>query len=308
VLLANGRVTVVIPTYNRAALVQRAIQSVLQQTASSLCDIVVVDDGSTDITPQVLQRYASKVRYLRQLNAGVAAARNAALRGPCNEFVAFLDSDDEWAPHKLARQLDVLRRYPEAVLVATHGVRRAAGGLEWAPELPPVPSGRPVDLVPHLFGGAFLLTSGVVVRANSLPQRGPFSTNLRMCEDYLLWLQLACRGPAIVLAERLVTCGWNAPASLAADVARVREAQLRARYLAQWELRRRPDCAAAWREGLARLLAGQRDVALRAGQPSLAARLGFRSLMASPRGRALWEWGRLGHALLGCLVPSRRYG
>lgn len=296
--LRNGRVTVVIPTYNRATLVQRAIQSVLRQTARGACDIVVIDDGSTDDTAHALRRYAGDIRYLHQANAGVSAARNAGLRDAANEFVAFLDSDDEWVPDKIERQLAVLRQYPEAVFVATHGARRAATGEQWSPNLPAVPDGHPADLAPHLFNGLFLLTSGVMARTKYLPRSSPFCTNLRMCEDYLLWLQLACQGPAILLKERLVSCGWNAPASLAADVRRVKEAQIRARYLARRELRRRPDCSSAWRAGLARLLAMERDIAYRAGRYGLAARLGFRSLMAQPGGRGRWEWGRLLRALL----------
>lgn len=291
--VTSGRVTVVIPTYNRAAWVTSAIESVLHQTAAQYCDIVVVDDGSTDDTRAALQTYAGRVRYLYQPNAGVSAARNTGLCVRPNEFVAFLDSDDQWHRTKIARQLDKLQRYPEAVFVACHGGRRAANGAEWSPALPDVPYGRPVDLAPFLFDGLFLLTSGVMVRAKHLPRGGPFCTSLKMCEDYLLWLRLACRGPAIVLDERLVTCGWDAPASLAADLRRVREAQIRSRYLARRELRRRPDCAAAWRAGLARMLAMHRDVAEREGARGLAARAAFRSLMVAPRGRGRWEWGRL---------------
>ena len=296
--LRNGRVTVVIPTYNRTALVQRAIQSVLRQTARRACDIVVIDDGSTDDTAQALRRYAGDIRCLRQPNAGVSAARNTGLRDAANEFVAFLDSDDEWVPDKIERQLAVLRRYPQAVFVATHGARRSVTGEQWSPDLPPVPNGRPVDLAPHLFGGLFLLTSGVMARTKYLPRSSPFCTNLRMCEDYLLWLQLACQGPVIILDEPLVSCGWNAPASLAGDVRRVKEAQIRARYLSRRALRRRPDCAPAWRAGLARLLAMERDTAYRAGGFRRAACFGFRSLMVKPGGRGLWEWGRLLRALL----------
>jgi glycosyltransferase involved in cell wall biosynthesis len=296
--LRNGRVTVVIPTYNRAALVRRAIASVRRQTARQLCDIVVVDDGSTDDTARVLQSHGNEIQYLYQQNAGVSAARNAALRETVNEFVAFLDSDDEWAPDKIERQLAMLQKYPAAILVAAHGARRTAAGQTWSPALAPVPYGQPVDLAPHLFNGLFLLTSGVMVRSRYLPRCGPFCTNLRMCEDYLLWLQLACRGPAIALRETLVTCGWNAPASLADDLPQVQEAQVRARYHARRQLPVRPDCMAAWRGGLSRLLAMQRDEAYRAGKCALAARLGFRSLMIEPRRRRLWEWGLVLRALL----------
>ncbi len=297
----KGRVTVVIPTYNRAALVERAIQSVLRQTARERCDIVVVDDGSTDHTPQVLQRYAGEIRYIRQANAGVAAARNAAIRGQRNEYVAFLDSDDEWLPTKIERQLAMLERYPEAVLVACDGRRRAVDGQEWRSELTGIEFGRPIDLAPHLFNGLFLLTPGIVVRARHLPPAGPFCRSVDSCEDYLLWVQMACRGPGIVLNEELVRCGWHAPHSLTDNVAHVARTQILARHLAWRALRHRPDCRAAWRQGLARMLAMQRDAAYRAGRFGLAARLGFRSLMLVPRGRPRWEWGRLVTSLLRCV-------
>lgn len=299
--VCNGRVTVVIPTYNRAALVERAIQSVLRQTARDRCDIVVVDDGSTDHTPDVLRRYAREIRHIRQANAGVAAARNAALRGQRNEYVAFLDSDDEWLPTKIERQLAVLERHPEVVLVACDGRRRAADGQEWRSELAGIEFGRPIDLAPHLFNGLFLLTPGIVVRARHLPSAGPFCQSVDSCEDYLLWVQLACRGPGVVLNEELVRCSWHAPHSLTDNVAHVARTQILARHLARRALRHRPDCRAAWRQGLAHMLAMQRDAAYRAGRLGLAARLGFRSLMLAPRGRPRWEWGRLVTSWLRCM-------
>ena len=266
------------------------------------CDIVVVDDGSTDDTPAVVRRYGDAVRYLRQRNAGVSAARNAGLRNCRNEFVAFLDSDDEWEPQKVARQIAALRRQPQAVFVACRGGRRASSGEEWSPDMPDIARDQPVDLAPHLFAGLFLLTSGVMVRTRFLTGAAPFCTSVPVCEDYLLWLQLACRAPGVVLADRLVTCGWNAPFSLAADVERVAQAQIRVRYMARRELRRRPDCRVMWREGLSRLLAVHRDAAFRAGRYPLAARFGFRSLLMQPGSRARWEWRRLAEALFRSVV------
>lgn len=97
-----GRIAAVIPTYNRAALVCRAIESALAQTRPP-DEIVVVDDGSTDDTAQRVSAYGDRVRYLRQDNAGVSAARNAGVAASRCEWIAFLDSDDLWLPEHLER-------------------------------------------------------------------------------------------------------------------------------------------------------------------------------------------------------------
>jgi glycosyltransferase involved in cell wall biosynthesis len=95
---------VVIPTYNRAALIGGAIQSVLAQTAPNV-EVIVVDDGSTDGTDKELAQFGDRIRVLRQQNGGVSAARNAGIRAACGKWIAFLDSDDRWEPRKLERQL-----------------------------------------------------------------------------------------------------------------------------------------------------------------------------------------------------------
>ena len=300
----NGRATVVIPTYNRADLVERAVRSALTQTARDRCDIVVIDDGSTDETPDVLRQFGDQIQVLWQPNAGVSVARNTAIRARPNEFVAFLDSDDQWAADKLERQLEALQRYPQAVFVASRGVYRDRHGGEWSPTLPPVELGQPVDLAPHLFRRVCLLTPTVVVRRAPLLATGLFSSSLRRGEDYLLWLRLACRGPAIILDETLATCAAGDPNSLTADPDAVILAEISVRYRMLRELRVRPDCRSAWCRGLADMLAIVRDRAFREGNFSRAARFGFRSLLVAPTQRPLWEWGRMADSLWRCVAPS----
>jgi len=101
-------VSVVIPTHNRANLVTRAVDSVLGQTYADY-EIIVIDDGSTDNTREVLQPYADKIRYIYQDNAGVSAARNAGIRQAQGKWIAFLDSDDQWLPDKLALQIQLVQ-------------------------------------------------------------------------------------------------------------------------------------------------------------------------------------------------------
>lgn len=104
-------VSVVIPTFNRAEVIGAAIESVLAQTGDGIeCEIIVVDDGSTDATPVALAKYGDKIRAIRTENRGVSAARNRGIRASSSEWIAFLDSDDLWDPAKLSEQFECLRR------------------------------------------------------------------------------------------------------------------------------------------------------------------------------------------------------
>lgn len=122
-----GMVSVLIPTYNRAYIIAASIDSVLAQTYQNV-EIVVVDDGSTDDTPAVLEKYGSRIRYIFQQNAGLAAARNTGLAAARGEYIAFQDSDDIWLPNKLEMQMAVMREHPELSLVWTDMTSIDPGG------------------------------------------------------------------------------------------------------------------------------------------------------------------------------------
>ncbi len=94
-------VSVIIPAYNCSVYLPEAIESVLTQTYTDI-EIIVVDDGSTDDTPEVVAPYLDRIRYIRQSNKGLPAARNTGIRASGGEFVALLDGDDSWLPEKLA--------------------------------------------------------------------------------------------------------------------------------------------------------------------------------------------------------------
>jgi glycosyltransferase involved in cell wall biosynthesis len=111
-------VSVIIPTFNRARFVVEAIESVLAQTFAAL-EVIVIDDGSTDETARVLAPYGERIRYLRTENRGISAARNTGMRAARGQYIAWLDDDDLWLPEKIAIQVEVLARYPAAVLVST---------------------------------------------------------------------------------------------------------------------------------------------------------------------------------------------
>jgi glycosyltransferase involved in cell wall biosynthesis len=294
----NGRVTVVLPTHNRAGSLGHAIQSVLDQTAADRCDIVVIDDGSTDRTPEVARRFADKILYIRQSNGGVSAARNTAIRARPNEFIAFLDSDDEWRPAKTALQLEAMRRFPEAVLVTGRTTYRRLDGSFGDPETPKVPLDQLFDLAPYLFERCVVQTPAIMVRGKYLARTGLFYPDMRNCGDHELLVRLACQGPCLYLSEHLMVYSREDVERLTDDIDRAFSADLRARNRMRQALRSRPDCRPYWRRGTARTLQILRDHAFRTGRYARAARLGFHSLMAWPWRRPRWEWSRLGSALL----------
>jgi len=112
-------VSVIIPTYNRAQLCKSAVESALSQTHGNV-EVLVIDDGSTDNTREVISGIDNRVKYLYQANAGVSAARNTGLMAATGDYVAFLDSDDAWLPWKLEAQLSVFKSFPDAGMVWTN--------------------------------------------------------------------------------------------------------------------------------------------------------------------------------------------
>src|SRR5262249_14941569 len=167
-------VSVIIPTFNSAALVAEAVESALAQTAPP-AQVLVIDDGSADDTAQRLLRFGDRVRYVRQENQGVSAARNHGIRMAAGEVVAFLDADDFWHPRKLELQLDALAARPDLGLLGT-------GVFDWPGALPDVAAAAgeaPRDVPwPWLAVKNYFTTSSVVVRRSVLERAGEFDTSL----------------------------------------------------------------------------------------------------------------------------------
>jgi glycosyltransferase involved in cell wall biosynthesis len=116
--IIDGMVSVIIPTYNRATQCKKAVKSVLHQTYNNI-EVIVVDDGSEDNTREIFRNFDNRVKYVWQKNSGVGSARNTGLSVYKGEYVAFLDSDDEWLPWKLEAQLSALHAFPQAGMVWT---------------------------------------------------------------------------------------------------------------------------------------------------------------------------------------------
>lgn len=198
-------VSAILPVHNRANWVARAVASVLGQSYAAR-ELIIVDDGSTDGTPELLRTFASHARILRQEHSGAYAARNLALRRASGEFVAFIDSDDAWLPERLSRQMTLMQR-PEVGLVfgdAAH-VSGGAGataslGLSSFRVTPPA-RGR---VAAHFAWGNFVPTSAVLVRRSCLEETGGFSVREARSADYLQWFQIALRHELDYVPEPVV--------------------------------------------------------------------------------------------------------
>lgn len=180
-----GTVSVVIPTFNAGQWVAQAVDSVLAQTVLP-CEIVVIDDGSTDDTRARLAPYMDRIRYVNQPNLGVAAARNRGIACTTGDFVAFLDADDAWHPRKLELQLNAMRADASLAMLG-------AAAFDWpADSIPEVSFCRPAT-VPwrRLAVKNVFTTSSVLVRRQVLERIGVFDPELRGPEDYDLWLRIA---------------------------------------------------------------------------------------------------------------------
>jgi glycosyltransferase involved in cell wall biosynthesis len=191
-------VTALIAVYNGAALVRRAIESVLRQTVP-VAEIVVVDDGSTDGTGDAVRAYGERVRYLRQDNRGVAAARNAGIRAATSTWIAFLDHDDEWLPEKTELQMECLRSHPTAALC--YSAYRSCG-LDGNARLLHIAC----EDLPKVvrFRNPFP-PSVVIARRDVLLSLGGFDENLRgaTCEDWDLHARFTARQPVVALGQPL---------------------------------------------------------------------------------------------------------
>ncbi len=200
--MSSPTVSVIIPTYNRRALLTEAIDSVLRQTFQDF-ELVVVDDGSTDGTRDAVISFDDpRVRYLFQTNAGVAAARNWGVASSRAPLIAFLDSDDTWMPEKLRVQVDYLERNPHISLCQTEEVWVRDGRRVNPAEKHRKHSGWIFrECVPL----CIVSPSAVMMRREAFGALGGFDESLRACEDYDLWLRAALRYEIHTLPEALVT-------------------------------------------------------------------------------------------------------
>jgi len=184
--MTSPRVSVVIPTYNRAHFLAEAIESVLAQTFRDW-EMIVVDDGSTDDTPRVVERYGGQLTYLRQPHLGTSAGRNAGIARARGQFVAFLDDDDVWLPGKLAAQLEVFERYPQAGIVGCGESLMDPSGRVYY-ECPAKPQVTYKELVVRYPVMGY--TTGALVRKVCFERAGGFDPGFPRYQDWETWLRI----------------------------------------------------------------------------------------------------------------------
>jgi glycosyltransferase involved in cell wall biosynthesis len=204
-------VSVVIPTYNRARSVCRAIASVLYQTHRP-AEIIVVDDGSTDGTFQAVGQFSRQVRYLKHpSNLGVSAARNTGIKASTSPLIALLDSDDYWLPNKLAAQVRFFAGDPEAAACQTQEIWMRRGVRAHPKAKHRKPSG---DVFKPSLKLCLVSPSAVMLTRSLLDEVGLFDEAFPVCEDYDLWLRVSCRHPIHLIDDPLVVKEGGRPDQL----------------------------------------------------------------------------------------------
>jgi glycosyltransferase involved in cell wall biosynthesis len=193
--------SVIIPTYNRWPVVARAVESVLNQTRQA-AQILVVDDGSDDgTTVKLKRRFGSEITVVEQANHGVSHARNTAINLAQGDWIALLDSDDEWLPQKLQRQHDAIENADSPVLIhcdeiwVRNGIRVNAAKKHQK---------RGGFIYEYCLPLCCISPSAAMIRKSTLTALGGFDDQLPACEDYDLWLRLCAEHPVVYIDEPLL--------------------------------------------------------------------------------------------------------
>lgn len=213
----NPLVSVVITTYNQGAFIGETLKSALAQSYAPY-EVIVVDDGSTDDTPQRVAPFADRITYLRQENRGVAGARNTGIGATRGEYLAFLDGDDLWEPGKLAAQVEAALAHPDSGLIVTDGSEFDDRGtispsLFFEPCCRQLPEGSVTSgwFYRQLLEANFIATtSQVMVPARVLERVGFSDGEFAGASDYDLYLRIAAQFPITLVRKRLTRWRYRA--------------------------------------------------------------------------------------------------
>jgi len=196
----NPLVSVIIPTYNRGWILKEAVDSVIAQDFKDF-ELIVVDDGSTDNTQDILNSYKEDIIVLKQNNKGVSSARNRGIASASGQYVSFLDSDDLWLPQKLSIQIDFFNANPDALICQTEE-KWIRNGIFVNPKK------RHKKLSGDIFEQSLYLClvspSAVMIKQNLFEEVGMFDESLPACEDYDMWLRVSCRYPVFLIDTPLI--------------------------------------------------------------------------------------------------------
>lgn len=194
------KISVVIPTYNRYELLKRALASVFSQTHPAH-EVIVIDDGSCDKTPQILQ-YFPQIQYYYQKNSGVSSARNLGIKKANCEWIAFLDSDDTWAEQKLHEQVAFHKQNPKILMSYTDELWIRNGSEVKIPKKFQKFGG---DIFEECLSHCIIAPSSALLHKNLLDEVGVFDEKLEVCEDYDLWLRIAMEHTIGLVNKPLMT-------------------------------------------------------------------------------------------------------
>ncbi|MDL1957248.1 MAG: glycosyltransferase [Candidatus Desulfofervidus auxilii] len=194
------KVSVIIPTYNRANFLKEAIESVLNQTYKDY-ELIIVDDGSTDETPKIIAQYKNKLKYIVIPHHGVSKARNVGIKTAKGEFIAFLDSDDLWYPKKLEVQINFFDNHHNALICQTEEIWLRNGKRVNPKKYHKKPSGMMFE---KSLERCLISPSAVMMHKTLFEKVGLFDESFPACEDYDMWLRITARFPVYLLPEPLV--------------------------------------------------------------------------------------------------------
>ncbi len=192
--------SVIIPSYNRYNSLIKAIDSVLSQTFNDF-ELIVIDDGSSDETSNIIDEYPKQLKYIKQPNLGVSKARNTGILNSNSQYTAFLDSDDVWLPEKLEEQYNYIKGNPETRVNQTDEIWIRNGKRV-----------NPKKKHGKIYGDIFiesldlcLISPSAVVLENSVFEKyGVFDENMPVCEDYDLWLRVTSEEPVGLVNKKLM--------------------------------------------------------------------------------------------------------
>lgn len=291
-------VSVVIPAYNAAWCVARAVDSVLAQCFRNF-ELIVVNDGSSDKTVDVLSAYGDRLRVVHKLNGGLSSARNAGIREAQGRYVAFLDADDRWLPGKLEKQVALMAARPELAFCST------AALLE-DPDSKPMGEWRcgnsTISALEAIFSAnAYVAGSGsaVLARKDALDEAGGFDEHLRSLEDIDMWMRLSALGDYACIDEPL-TIILKRPDSMSGNLDVMRDAAITVMRKNRFLL---PDHKRGdyWRHAYAGMLSDYAKWAWRAGHRAQAVRDVLTGIVIAPLSQ-----GRLMFGLLLSMILNRK--
>jgi len=197
-------VSVIIPAYNAESTLKRALDSVLSQTYKNI-EIIVVDDGSTDNTHEIIDAYDRLINSFTQLNSGASSARNQGVRLAKGEIIAFLDADDKWHPNKLETQVDVLNKFPEIGLCSTKlKCVSESEAIKYSESDITDPSTIRIELdFNKIFSNPYFGTPSVVMTKKHFLGCGGFDESFKTGEDVDLWLRASYKKGVAIVEETL---------------------------------------------------------------------------------------------------------